>query len=479
MQSFFRRPALENFPLFRYSFVQVVESTLGALLSTFVCCLYGGEIPRRGKATMEMSYRAMLLVATLVAVRATPMVSLHDHRALGDSIESGPVWNNIPSHPDSPWTSVSTNLTTISLDVSRPRLPASDSPLATRADPFDTEDDNSLPSSPDFSAVEYGSTDYRPAYYVTHNSDSESGASRSDGSEADTSDSMEAVESYGDKKSEVGSEKNVMQFERFKLKGESYWSRLQHNLGRAGPLRDNVETQETFSKFYKAEGPVWEGVPMGLYHTLQTHGLGSRNLYQTWKVKSRALESDDTSATSQSGVASATQYPPYETIYNPLQGVMIVTMAFKKYDTHKELFHSDILFQTLLQEVVVSNQLRQGQASPAPFDVKTLSIVIQHDVVNEETNAVILLAYSEFLWIGEYAAKRDTHWRRWRPDGPFRDAFFALCGTDNVKAVVHMLNDYRAELGRKTIKEILTRKGLETDIWIVLEDLPPLISAKL
>ena len=434
---------------------------------------------------MAMSYRAMLLVATLVAVRATPMLSLLNHRALGDIIEPGPVWNNIPFPPDSPRTSVSTNLTTCSLDVSRPRLPASDSPLATRADSFDAEDEHLLPDSPDFSAPEYVSTGYRQAYHVTHNSDSESSGSGSGGSESGTSDSMEPVESYGERESEEGSERNKLLFERLKLKGESYWSRLQHNLGRAGPLPNTVEKQEIFSKFYKAEGPVWEGVPMGLAYVLQNHGLGSRNLYQTWRVRSRVLGSDDTSATSatsQSGDAPArpaTQSLPFETIYNPLQGVMIVTLAFKRHDTHKELFHSDILFQTLLQKVVASNQLREGQLCPVPFDVKKLSSVIQHDIVNEETNAVILLAYYEFLWIGKYAAKRDTHWRRWTPDGPFRDAFFALCGTDNVKTVIHMLNDYRGELGRKSIKEIVTRNGLETDIWIVLEDSLPLISAKL
>ena len=247
-------------------------------------------------------------------------------------------------------------------------------------------------------------------------------------------------------------------------KGRKNWNNLQSLLRSTSPPPSRDAARKNFNEYYLAIGPEWTKAPRKLKGALALAGVTDERLLQSWEVDSRKERNSD---------ASATIIPPYETIYVPSKGVLIVDMALKEQDMQQKLFHSDILFLTLEQRVIPANMLRSNMLSPTRFQVRKLSVVIHNYVVNFITKRTILHAYAKYLGLTEHQVKSDGIWRQWSPDGPYPEAFLALCGTDNVKGTLYMLKDYRSELGRKTIRDIWTRGDSEPDIWINLMDWKP------
>ena len=247
-------------------------------------------------------------------------------------------------------------------------------------------------------------------------------------------------------------------------KGRKNWNDLQSLLRSTSPPPSRDAARQNFNEYYLAFGPDWSKAPRKLKRALALAGVTDERLFQSWEVDSRKARNSD---------ASATILPPYETLYVPSKGVLIVDMALKEQDVQRRLFHSDILYLTLEQRVIPANMLRSNMESPTPFQVRKLSVIIHNYVVNFITKRTILHAYAKHLGMTEAQMRSDEVWRQWSPDGPYPEAFLALCGTDNVKGTLYMLKDYRSELGRKTVRDIWTRGDSQPDIWINLMDWKP------
>ena len=383
--------------------------------------------------------RGLLILATLVFVQATPRNAILSHRVLGQT--AGPDWQApIRNNTQASWNS--------SITAPLHTSPKTSLASLSRRGNFQTTPLNAA-NRDDFSA--------ESEYLRESRSTAEDAALRE---QADNF--LHFIESVGQIESHAAQVKIKTIIEDITRKGMGYWDRLQLSL-QGGLRRSYLEERRwRFTEYYKTSGPDWNGVPYTLRDELNVHGLGFQGLYQTWDVTTKTSDVDLIS-----GVGLEV---PYSTAYNPSQGVMIVKTAFKSFDDVQKLYHSDILYQTLAQRVIPKNQLRQNQLSGTRFQPQKLKTIIRHHIVNPGTLAVILMAYSEVFRMDPDAALQDTTWRTWTLGDPSEKWFYALCGTDNVKGVLHLLTDYVVELNWKTIKEIRTRNGLVTDIWITLEN---------
>ena len=397
--------------------------------------------------------KGVFLVAALVCTRAK--ASILDHRAMGDDVVStSPEMDPNHNPPMSTLTTApfSSILPSTYLGSPSPDLPTTDSSIA--GHPYSVyEEIESLDL--DSLGLHLSNLRFLQVGSDLEDQDPDFGTSTS---------SVEGAQGNPDRQSSLTALEACMK------KGKEHWDLLQHNLQVAGPSRNLFAKAAVFLAYYETKGPYWLGAPDELHKNLTQRGLGLHELYQTWTVYARKFPF---------GAEASMKDVPYETVYNPSQGVMIVNYAYKAFDGQRKLFHSDILYQTLLQKVIARNELTKKVASRRRFSVRKLTTIIRHNVNNVKTTAIILLAYQERLGLSEDMALFDETWRKWTPDGEFGDYFWALCDTDNIRGVVHMLNDYRVELGRKTIKEIMTRNGDQTDIWITLEDYKPRPTPKL
>ena len=395
---------------------------------------------------MSRFKRALVLLAALASVRATPTATGLNLRFSGDGVV--PMWQDT-SLDDLPSSSAPQLLSHVSVPPHR-------SPPSTSG--------SSRPSSQNLYNLWDATADELELFdgNFLDKIEGEHGSNYGFPPSDDTTESDDSLM--------LGAGYSPARFKKYFIKGTAYWNRLQENLQSANAAPDVSDKAKHFKEYYEAAGPAWYKLSTRLADRLIVEGYGSNDLYQTWSVCSRQYID---------GPPFTGLGWPYIMTLNPSEGVVIVQQAFKAKDMQKKLFHSDILYQTFAQTVSTNNQIREGAAAAKPFDVKDLSVIIHNHVINDATQDVVLHAYQKFLNIHSTDAWEDDNWRRWTPDGPEREAFLALCGTDNVKGVVNMLNDYRVELGRKTIKDIWTMSTPLMDIEIRLEDYRPPPRAKL
>ena len=388
---------------------------------------------------------AVPLVVTLAQVRATPAARLLPRGSEGEELSLN--WQeaapdhlpNLPAIPNKP-------LPTFS-DLPSPVFQTPRSSLANPPPDLNFGDDNSRGLT--LEELRFLASEFDGEYNTYHPS----------------------LSSVVNAQSKVKTENPDREFGDFVTKGKLNWDRLQNNLRGSSTPSDLSTRRQTFKDYYFAKGPLWDNFGADDLHSeLLRQGLGAGDLYQGWMVDS---------LTTKFGSPTTRLQPPYGAIYNPSQGVIIVLHAIKQDDEQKKLYHSDVLYQTLAQKVIPRNELRQDQASPKSFSAKKLSTILHRQVINIDTEWVISSAYYQFLGFDPDTQILDNVWRSWTPEGPSKSGFMALCGTDNVKGAVHMLNDYRAELGWKTIKEIRTWRRDLTHIWITLEDSRPGKTARL
>ncbi|KAL8645979.1 MAG: hypothetical protein Q9226_007058 [Calogaya cf. arnoldii] len=161
-------------------------------------------------------------------------------------------------------------------------------------------------------------------------------------------------------------------------------------------------------------------------------------------------------------------YWPYENAFDTKAGVLIAISNFREHDHADEpLPWSEIMYQTwqsayqLAEDDKVDDPDAKGGGP-----ISDLKHVIQHIVVNAQTQKVVQTAYQAL----KYTTRKidPDPWKKFTENStPLW--FCALLATDNVKGTVFLLNDHSVEMGRKTISEIWTRWDEQNaDIWYVI-----------
>lgn len=158
--------------------------------------------------------------------------------------------------------------------------------------------------------------------------------------------------------------------------------------------------------------------------------------------------------------------PAYFNIFDTKNGIIIAEGNWREDDNQKKLQWSEIMYQTWKLAMANENTMAaSGQMKSPGAPISNLQSVVQHDVVNDGTRAVIKAAYEAN---GFVAGQDDAEqWREWT-EAATPSFFYGLLGTDNVKGTVWLLNDHAAEIGKKDVSTIWTRwtPGVP-DMWYV------------
>ncbi|KAI4149595.1 MAG: hypothetical protein L6R39_002466 [Caloplaca ligustica] len=201
-----------------------------------------------------------------------------------------------------------------------------------------------------------------------------------------------------------------------------YWNWLQGNISSANPV-DRTDGKTTYDDFYISDSLlVRQDGFKDIRQDLLNHGLPDLNdaTYTYWFTSSKDPDTGE-----------ETEEPAYKNIFNTHNGVLIAVANFRENDEADNSLYS-----------------------------------IQKTVVNEQTTAVLQLAYTK---MGYSLRGGDKTWQKWtEEDTP--NWFFALLGTDNCKGTLFLLNQHLVEAGKKEIVEIWTRwDNYYPDIWITIE----------
>lgn len=226
-------------------------------------------------------------------------------------------------------------------------------------------------------------------------------------------------------------------------KGHQNWQTLLATVKSPDPV-DKTDGPSKYVEFYNAMQVDREDSGQEVAQDLLTRGLSPLHEYQKWVCVPRQFSNGPDGEDEEED-----EDWPYQNLFNAKDGVIIAAYNWRAEDTQKKLQWSELVFQTYLKT------LEPGQS------VSALQSVIQVDIVNPGTFRIVKQAY-ESEGIDPF---NDNQWRKWTlRDQPY--FFYGLLGTDNVKGTVWLLNDHAAELGKKVITQIWTRRDPTFDMWI-------------
>ncbi|KAL8783700.1 MAG: hypothetical protein Q9213_004439 [Squamulea squamosa] len=235
-------------------------------------------------------------------------------------------------------------------------------------------------------------------------------------------------------------------------KGLGYWTELQTTLAQPNPI-DRTDGKAIFDRDYGCEFITLDYNNPDLqriFPDLTAHGINPR-----W-VEPHAVFSKNTEETA------------YTNLFQTNKGVILALENYRDADEAKTLQWSELMYQAW-PYAQAWDEYRQEQGiyenHPGSGPISSFSTVIQVDVRNEESQAVLRTIWKAVGW--EWNTLDHT-WRKFTVEDPATSRwFYALLGTPNVKGTVYLLKDHAAEIGKKTVTEIWVRWGwVYPDIWI-------------
>ena len=235
-------------------------------------------------------------------------------------------------------------------------------------------------------------------------------------------------------------------------KGYRYWRELQAKLAQAHPV-DVTSGKIIFDRDYGCEWMSTEASP-GLDHIrpdLEQHGFEWEWTEAFGAFSKNPETGKDTEATA------------YSNMFYTSKGLVLATENFRRLDEQKTLPFSEIVYYAWQVAWEYDNNIKGWRGHPGGGPISTLQSMVQIQVQNPESSAVIRTIWDDEGWEWNIL---DPTWHKFTvADSPLK--FWALLGTVNVKATVFLLKDHAAEVGKKTIIAIWVRwPHPDPDIWI-------------
>ncbi|KAL8634803.1 MAG: hypothetical protein Q9226_009432, partial [Calogaya cf. arnoldii] len=219
------------------------------------------------------------------------------------------------------------------------------------------------------------------------------------------------------------------------IDGGDFWEKLQTTLNNPASADNWPDGSQLFDDYYTLETDPPTADYNSIAQVLLDHGFSAvdSGKYTLASVSSKKPEDPNPGEIA------------FQNLFNTEEGVIIANYNYNRYDVHKKLHWSEIIYQTYLK-------LAEGQPGQS---VASLGAIMQHTVANDHTLRVMYTGYDA----RHIPTTNYPEWVNWtKAEQPY--LFQGLLGTDNVKGTVWLLNDHAQALGRKTITQIRTRIGL-------------------
>ena len=234
-------------------------------------------------------------------------------------------------------------------------------------------------------------------------------------------------------------------------KGYKNWNTLQTRLSQEQHVCDKNEIGK-FRNHYVAQYASSTTPDESLLQALANRGIEETEI-DGWAVSGRdpdSLQKDRSRS--------------YYNLFDTHNGVIVAKENFRVSDSQKKLPWSEIVYQTWALAAKKADELASNDKSHlSGGPIRNLRSIVQHFIVNEDTNAVIEAAYKA----NDLTPGRDDpeQWNEWTEQNT-EFFFFALLGTANVRGALWLLHDHAQELGQKEITAIYTRwSDSYPDIW--------------
>ncbi|KAL8662019.1 MAG: hypothetical protein Q9202_005073 [Teloschistes flavicans] len=249
-------------------------------------------------------------------------------------------------------------------------------------------------------------------------------------------------------------------YEKCGAKGLQIWNILHSNLSSATPyVRE--DTSATFNMYYQAEPQPYQVEDYEMKQDFENHHFDTKHL-DLWTTVSK-----DPAVPS---LVEDIDDPPYKNVFDTNQGVIIADANFRYLDTNQKLPWSEIIYNLWKLSIEeADHQHSLDPTHPPGGPIANLKYIIQHMVVNLESQTILELAYQRNAYIYNDGSAEAARWWPWsEEDTDTRYWFYALLGTENVKGALWLLNDHSLEMGRKEITKIWTRWTVfAPDFWYV------------
>ncbi|KAL8929037.1 MAG: hypothetical protein Q9208_001480 [Pyrenodesmia sp. 3 TL-2023] len=237
-------------------------------------------------------------------------------------------------------------------------------------------------------------------------------------------------------------------------KGRGYWLELQAKLAEENPIDvttgEAIFHQDYGCEFMSLAGDGSQG-PQNIRPDLERHGFEWEwtEAFGTFSVN--PMTGKDTPETA------------YSNMFHTSKGLILALENFRFMDEQKTLHFSEVVYYSWKVAQQYADDTKGIRGKPGGGPISTLQAMVQIEVQNPETRAVIETIWNKNDWDGN---EGDPTWRRFTVDES-PNWFYALLGTVNVKGTVFLLKDHAAEIGKKTITTIWVRwPWVDPDIWI-------------
>ncbi|KAL9580657.1 MAG: hypothetical protein Q9212_004361 [Teloschistes hypoglaucus] len=247
-------------------------------------------------------------------------------------------------------------------------------------------------------------------------------------------------------------------YEKCGAKGLQIWNILHSNLSSPTPyVRE--DTSAIFKMYYQAEPQPYEVEDYEMKQDFEQHRFDTKHL-DIWTTVSK-----DPAAPR---LVEDLDEPPYKNVLDTNQGIIIADANFRYLDKNQKLSWSEIIYNLWQLAVEEANhQHALNPTHPPGGPISNLKYIIQHVVVNRDSQTILKLAYQRKGFTYDDGSEEASRWWLWtEEDLDTRYWFYALLGTDNVKGALWLLNDHSVEMGKKEITKIWTRWTVfAPDFW--------------
>ncbi|KAL8767054.1 MAG: hypothetical protein Q9209_006348 [Squamulea sp. 1 TL-2023] len=240
-------------------------------------------------------------------------------------------------------------------------------------------------------------------------------------------------------------------------KGRDYWLQLHRVLAQVRPI-DKTYGKAIFDRDYGCEFMIVdEDITPGVRRIrgdVAQHGFDWNWVEEFGVFSKNPVTGEEDKDT------------PYSNMFHTSKGLIVAVANYRRLDRRKTLPWSEIVYQAwhVAQRYDDrSKAINRPLGHPGGGPISTLQAVVQVDVLNAETRAVIKTIWDKASL--EYNIGDQTWYKFNEIHTP--GWFYALLGTVNVKGTVFLLKDHAAEIGKKTVTGIWVRwPSPNPDIWI-------------
>ncbi|KAI4107159.1 MAG: hypothetical protein LQ345_007152, partial [Seirophora villosa] len=174
-------------------------------------------------------------------------------------------------------------------------------------------------------------------------------------------------------------------YEECREKGVCYWRKLQTTLHSDRPV-DRSDGKTLFDQYYRAEYDITQEADLELQSGFVDRGMKYDHV-DLWDTLPRG--------------GPPSRFPAYANEFDTANGVIIAQANFKRFDPHKKLEWSELMYQTWPHAQMKADELHRRHIAnkvnpphPPGSPIANLRAIVQHSAIPRGTRAVITAAYN-------------------------------------------------------------------------------------